>query len=188
MATLTAWGWSRFPQLRFHSRAPPACPKNPRSVNITIIMIIGHWSLIIDYLSLIMIILWWWWYVYNGEVLVWHKKTDSPYFFGHILLEFFVQIFSFRNLVFRINFENKFWFFFFLNFVCFMRTKEGNFSDLFQNLFLEIFVSDDTFFRHFWKRLEAWKVGKFPSELSTAGAKWGVRSLPVRSVSSRLYI
>ena len=33
--------------------------------------------------------------------------------------------------------------------------------------------------RHFWKRLKG-----FPSELSAAGTKRGVRSLPVKSVSS----
>ena len=33
--------------------------------------------------------------------------------------------------------------------------------------------------------LEGWKVGSFPSELNDAGAKRGIRSLPVKSVSSR---
>ena len=35
--TLKAWGWFRCLRLQSHSHVLPACPKNPRSVNIVII-------------------------------------------------------------------------------------------------------------------------------------------------------
>ena len=51
MGTLTAWGWSRCQQLRFHSRAQHACPKNPRSVIINIVlMMINDWWYIYVYI------------------------------------------------------------------------------------------------------------------------------------------
>ena len=45
--TLKAWGWFRCLRLQSHSHVLPACPKNPRSVNIVIIpALIISWSTI----------------------------------------------------------------------------------------------------------------------------------------------
>ena len=46
--TLKAWGWFRCLRLQFHSHVLPACPKNPRSVNIIVIIpaLIISWSTI----------------------------------------------------------------------------------------------------------------------------------------------